>query len=40
MLEEYSDVSWIAKKPGSNGVTGYLFTLAGGVVPTSQLDRL
>ena len=32
VLEGYSDASWIAKKSGSNGVTGYLFTLAGGAV--------
>ena len=32
VLEGYSDASWIAKKSGSNGVTGYVFTLAGGAV--------
>ncbi|MGI4673505.1 Ty1/Copia family ribonuclease HI, partial [Klebsiella pneumoniae] len=30
--EGYSDASWIAKKSGSNGVTGYVFTLAGGAI--------
>ena len=32
VLEGYSDASWIAKKSGTNGVTGYLFTLAGGAI--------
>ncbi|KAL8089895.1 hypothetical protein AgCh_039379 [Apium graveolens] len=32
VLEGYSDASWIAKKSGSNRVTGYVFTLAGGAV--------
>ena len=32
VLEGYSDASWIAKKSGSNGVTGYVFTLAGGAI--------
>ena len=32
VLEEYSDASWIANKSGSNGVTGYLFTLTGGTI--------
>ena len=32
MLEGYSDAIWIAKKCGSNGVTGYVFTLAGGAI--------
>ncbi|KAL8103795.1 hypothetical protein AgCh_028119 [Apium graveolens] len=32
VLEGYSDASWIAKKSCSNGVTGYVFTLAGGAI--------
>lgn len=32
VLEGYSDASWIAKNSGSNGVTGYVFTLGGGAV--------
>ena len=32
VLEGYNDASWIAKKSGSNGVTGYLFTLASGAI--------
>ncbi|KAL8089478.1 hypothetical protein AgCh_039085 [Apium graveolens] len=32
VLEGYSDASWIAKKYGSNRVTGCVFTLAGGAV--------
>jgi hypothetical protein len=32
VLEGYNDASWIAKKSGSNGVTGYVFTLAGGAI--------
>lgn len=34
VLEGYSDASWIGKfeDPGSNGVTGYVFTLGGGAV--------
>jgi hypothetical protein len=32
VLEGYSDASWIAENNGSNGVTGYVFTLAGGAV--------
>ncbi|KAL8119246.1 hypothetical protein AgCh_016680 [Apium graveolens] len=32
VLEGYSDASWIAKKFGSNGVTGYVFTRAGRAV--------
>ncbi|KAL2253467.1 UNVERIFIED_CONTAM: Retrovirus-related Pol polyprotein from transposon TNT 1-94 [Sesamum indicum] len=32
VLEGYSDVSWIAKNSGSNGCSGYVFTLGGGAV--------
>jgi hypothetical protein len=32
VLEGYSDASWIAKNSGSNGCTGYVFTLGGGAV--------
>ncbi|KAL0282934.1 UNVERIFIED_CONTAM: Retrovirus-related Pol polyprotein from transposon TNT 1-94 [Sesamum angustifolium] len=30
VLEVYSDASWIAKNSGSNGCSGYVFTLGGG----------
>ncbi|KAL8117524.1 hypothetical protein AgCh_015420 [Apium graveolens] len=39
VLEGYSDASWIAKKFGSNGVTGYVFTLAGGAVSWKSFRR-
>ncbi|KAL0298493.1 UNVERIFIED_CONTAM: Retrovirus-related Pol polyprotein from transposon TNT 1-94 [Sesamum radiatum] len=32
VLEGYSDASWIAKNSGSNGCSGYVFTLGGGAV--------
>ncbi|KAL0315203.1 UNVERIFIED_CONTAM: Retrovirus-related Pol polyprotein from transposon TNT 1-94 [Sesamum calycinum] len=32
VLEGYSDASWIAKNSGSNGCSGYNFTLGGGAV--------
>ncbi|KAL0448373.1 UNVERIFIED_CONTAM: hypothetical protein Slati_1393700 [Sesamum latifolium] len=32
VLEGYSDASWIAKNSGSNGCSGYIFTLGGGAV--------
>ncbi|KAL2231172.1 UNVERIFIED_CONTAM: Retrovirus-related Pol polyprotein from transposon TNT 1-94 [Sesamum indicum] len=32
ILEGYSDASWIAKNSGSNGCSGYVFTLGGGAV--------
>ncbi|KAL0350010.1 UNVERIFIED_CONTAM: Retrovirus-related Pol polyprotein from transposon TNT 1-94 [Sesamum radiatum] len=32
VLEGYSDASWIAKNFGSNGCSGYVFTLGGGAV--------
>ncbi|KAL0327941.1 UNVERIFIED_CONTAM: Retrovirus-related Pol polyprotein from transposon TNT 1-94 [Sesamum calycinum] len=32
ILERYSDASWIAKNSGSNGCSGYVFTLGGGAV--------
>ncbi|KAL0303153.1 UNVERIFIED_CONTAM: Retrovirus-related Pol polyprotein from transposon TNT 1-94 [Sesamum radiatum] len=32
VLEGYNDASWIAKNSGSNGCSGYLFTLGGGTV--------
>ncbi|KAK4389561.1 Retrovirus-related Pol polyprotein from transposon TNT 1-94 [Sesamum angolense] len=32
VLEGYSDASWIAKNSGSNGCSGYVFTLCGGAV--------
>src|SRR5262249_29800595 len=32
VLEGYSDASWIAENSGSNGITGYVFTLGGGSV--------
>ncbi|KAL0373766.1 UNVERIFIED_CONTAM: Retrovirus-related Pol polyprotein from transposon TNT 1-94 [Sesamum radiatum] len=32
VLEGYSDASWIAKNSGSNGCSGYIFTLCGGTV--------
>ncbi|KAL0419254.1 UNVERIFIED_CONTAM: Retrovirus-related Pol polyprotein from transposon TNT 1-94 [Sesamum radiatum] len=32
VLEGYSDASWIAKNSGSNGCSGYLFTLGGSAV--------
>ncbi|KAL2226878.1 UNVERIFIED_CONTAM: Retrovirus-related Pol polyprotein from transposon TNT 1-94 [Sesamum indicum] len=32
ILEGYSDASWIAKNSGSNGCSGYIFTLEGGTV--------
>ncbi|KAL2233348.1 UNVERIFIED_CONTAM: hypothetical protein Sindi_1514800 [Sesamum indicum] len=32
VLEGYSDASWIAKTFGSNGCSGYVFTLGGGTV--------
>ncbi|KAL0360460.1 UNVERIFIED_CONTAM: Retrovirus-related Pol polyprotein from transposon TNT 1-94 [Sesamum radiatum] len=31
-LEGYSDASWIAKNSGSNGCSGYVFTLGGGAI--------
>ncbi|KAL0430748.1 UNVERIFIED_CONTAM: hypothetical protein Sradi_0700800 [Sesamum radiatum] len=31
-LDGYSDASWIAKNSGSNGCSGYVFTLGGGAV--------
>ncbi|KAL8149671.1 hypothetical protein AgCh_006619 [Apium graveolens] len=38
--EGYSDASWIAKKSGSNGVTAYVFTLAGAVSWKSSRQTL
>ena len=32
VLEGYSDASWKANKSCSNGVTGYMFTHAGGAI--------
>ncbi|KAL0352616.1 UNVERIFIED_CONTAM: hypothetical protein Scaly_1650300 [Sesamum calycinum] len=32
ILEGYCDTSWIAKNSGSNGCSGYVFTLGGGAV--------
>ncbi|KAL0378947.1 UNVERIFIED_CONTAM: Retrovirus-related Pol polyprotein from transposon TNT 1-94 [Sesamum radiatum] len=32
VLEGYSDASWIVKNSGSNGCSGYVFTLGGGAV--------
>ncbi|KAL6544579.1 hypothetical protein OROMI_023441 [Orobanche minor] len=32
VLEGFSDASWIAKNSGTNGCTGYIFTIGGGVV--------
>ncbi|KAL0309114.1 UNVERIFIED_CONTAM: Retrovirus-related Pol polyprotein from transposon TNT 1-94 [Sesamum radiatum] len=32
VFEGYSDTSWIAKNSGSNGCSGYVFTLGGGTV--------
>ncbi|KAL0329495.1 UNVERIFIED_CONTAM: Retrovirus-related Pol polyprotein from transposon TNT 1-94 [Sesamum radiatum] len=32
VLEGYSDASWITKNSGSNGCSGYVFTLGGGAV--------
>ncbi|KAL0434972.1 UNVERIFIED_CONTAM: Retrovirus-related Pol polyprotein from transposon TNT 1-94 [Sesamum radiatum] len=32
VLEGYSGASWIAKNSGSNGCSGYVFTLSGGAV--------
>ncbi|KAK4404543.1 hypothetical protein Sango_0822900 [Sesamum angolense] len=32
VLEGYSDASWIAKNSGSNGCSGYVFTLGRGTV--------
>ncbi|KAL0457000.1 UNVERIFIED_CONTAM: hypothetical protein Slati_1039200 [Sesamum latifolium] len=32
VLEGYSNVSWIAKNYGSNGCSGYVFTLGGDAV--------
>ncbi|KAK4405931.1 Retrovirus-related Pol polyprotein from transposon TNT 1-94 [Sesamum angolense] len=32
VLEGYSDASWIAKNSGSNGCSGFVFTLGGGAV--------
>ncbi|KAL2239930.1 UNVERIFIED_CONTAM: Retrovirus-related Pol polyprotein from transposon TNT 1-94 [Sesamum indicum] len=32
VLEGYSDASWIAKNSGSNGCSGYVFTLGGGAI--------
>ncbi|KAL8098055.1 hypothetical protein AgCh_030987 [Apium graveolens] len=35
-VSQLSDASWIAKKSGSNGVTGNVFTLAGGAVSSKS----
>ncbi|KAL0434630.1 UNVERIFIED_CONTAM: Retrovirus-related Pol polyprotein from transposon TNT 1-94 [Sesamum radiatum] len=32
VFEEYSDASWIAKNSGSNGCSGYIFTIGGSAV--------
>ena len=39
VLEGYSDASWIAKQSGSNGVTGYVFTLGVELCPGSHVSR-
>ncbi|KAK4391365.1 Retrovirus-related Pol polyprotein from transposon TNT 1-94 [Sesamum angolense] len=40
VLEGYSDASWIAKNSGSNGCSGYIFTLGGAQSPGSLQNRL
>ncbi|KAL0361048.1 UNVERIFIED_CONTAM: hypothetical protein Sradi_3789300 [Sesamum radiatum] len=40
ILDGYSDASWIAKNSGSNGCSGYVFTLGGGQSPRSLQNRL
>ncbi|KAK4384379.1 Retrovirus-related Pol polyprotein from transposon TNT 1-94 [Sesamum angolense] len=40
VLEGYSDASWIAKNSGSNGCSGYVFTLGGAQSPGSLQNRL
>ena len=40
MLEGYSDAGWITKKSGSNGFTGYVFTLAGGVISWKSTRKI
>ena len=39
VFEGYSDASWIAKKSGSDGVTGCLFILTSGAVSWNSTRR-
>ncbi|KAL0297766.1 UNVERIFIED_CONTAM: Retrovirus-related Pol polyprotein from transposon TNT 1-94 [Sesamum radiatum] len=40
VLEGHSDATWIAKNSGSNGCSGYVFTLGGAQSPGSLQNRL
>ncbi|KAL0427200.1 UNVERIFIED_CONTAM: Retrovirus-related Pol polyprotein from transposon TNT 1-94 [Sesamum latifolium] len=40
VLEGYSNASWIAKNSGSNGCSGYIFTLGGAQSPGSLQNKL
>ncbi|KAL0413101.1 UNVERIFIED_CONTAM: Retrovirus-related Pol polyprotein from transposon TNT 1-94 [Sesamum radiatum] len=40
VLEGYSDDSWIVKNSGSNGCSGYVFTLGGGAVSWKSAKQI